>query len=161
MYQLKHSTADYTYTQGVATSPGIDDAEEWGNVQSKLEVLGFSRDDRHKMFPLFAAVLSLGNVSFKDGPKEICVVTDEAALKTVADLLQVEVATLTSKLTTNSISSDQQEYNTCKSTDNKNKHTPSKSTRGNIVFPQKLRITKVCIIAHVRLPNNSHEPWQA
>ena len=44
---------------------GRDDAKDFVNIKSAMEVLNFSEDDRWSVFKLLAALLHLGNIKYK------------------------------------------------------------------------------------------------
>lgn len=55
----------YLNTSGVYRVDTIDDRKDWADVQTALDVMGFSAQDEKQMYGLLAAILHLGNVTFE------------------------------------------------------------------------------------------------
>jgi len=86
----------YRYLQnGLLKAPGIDDGRNFGELCDALKVLGFSEQTRGEIFRIVAGVLNLGNVDFKDSGDanchDACMVKDEEALKTAANMLGMDI----------------------------------------------------------------------
>lgn len=76
------------------TIDGVDDAEDFAEVVSALQVLEFSKQEQQEIFRTTAAVLHLGNVRFVEDGVDKARVENMDALNVVADLLGCELKTL-------------------------------------------------------------------
>ena len=65
---------DYSYvSQGKVTVQSIDDNEELEFTDSAFDILGFSQDDKWNCYKLTAAVMTMGEMKFKQkGRDEQC-----------------------------------------------------------------------------------------
>merc|ERR1719461_2027139 len=80
---------DYSYvSQGKVTVASIDDNEELEYTDSAFDIIGFSNQEKWDCFKLTAAVMSCGEVKFKQkGRDEQCEPDDLTVPKKVAELL--------------------------------------------------------------------------
>ncbi|XP_009077192.1 PREDICTED: unconventional myosin-XV-like, partial [Acanthisitta chloris] len=92
-YCLQGAETYYYLNQGGNCEiPGKDDAEDFRQLLSTMEVLGFSMDEQNSIFRILSSVLHLGNVYFEKYEtdcQEIAMVVSAAEIRTVAELLQV------------------------------------------------------------------------
>lgn len=64
-----------------------------------MTVLGIANETQEVIFKVLSAILLVGNVEFKSDGKDGCTITNPKVLESVAELLGVNVAELTSALT--------------------------------------------------------------
>jgi len=90
-----------TYTKSSAISAhGIDDVQGWSEMMGKLDTVGFSADERECLFRLLAAVLLVGEVTFKGEKDEQQEVANREQLNVVAAALKIPGPMLAKVLTT-------------------------------------------------------------
>ncbi|KAM3619073.1 uncharacterized protein V6R79_002572 [Siganus canaliculatus] len=95
---------DYKYlTMGNCTScEGRDDVQEYNHFQSALKILMFSESDSWEICKLLAAILHLGNVSFRENTVnnlEVCNVITSSSFNMASQLLEVSPKDLENSLT--------------------------------------------------------------
>ncbi|KAM5566371.1 myosin-1-like [Rosa sericea] len=102
MLNLK-SADEYKYLQqsNCYSITGVDDAEEFRVVKEALDVVHINKEDQQSVFAMLAAVLWLGNISFRviDNENHVEAVADEG-LFTVAKLVGCSPEELTLALST-------------------------------------------------------------
>ena len=56
----------YVSQSGVTSIEGVSDLEDFGEVQSAMEIMGMSEEDQLKVFKVVAGILHIGNVGTRD-----------------------------------------------------------------------------------------------
>lgn len=59
-----HSKFHYLNQGGSAPINGVSDLELFKETTNALSLLGFTKENQHEMFKIFAAILHLGNIEF-------------------------------------------------------------------------------------------------
>ncbi len=88
----------YLNQTGCYDIPGVDDGQDFSEVQQAFNVLGISWEDQWKLFQTLAAILHIGNISFEGDPKGV--ITNEVELQWASYLLGLDQAKLAYILTT-------------------------------------------------------------
>ncbi|KAG5451461.1 Myosin-VIIa [Clonorchis sinensis] len=102
---LSHAR-DFNYlTQGETVAESRQDSTDYVNVTSAMRVLMFTQDEMDHIWSLLAAILHLGNISFKgdqDNGVDTSSISAESSrhLQTAARLLDVPIEDMQSSLTT-------------------------------------------------------------
>jgi myosin heavy subunit len=96
---LKPEKYHYLNQSGCIEIENVNDGEAFGDLKIAMTVLGITIETQDSIFRVLSAVLLLGNVEFKSDGKDGCVVTNPADLASVAELLGVDTARLTTTLT--------------------------------------------------------------
>ncbi|CAN6463362.1 unnamed protein product [Victoria cruziana] len=80
---------------------GVDDSDMFCKVKEALDVVHISKDDQYNAFAMVAAVLWLGNISFRviDNENHVQVIEDEV-VHNVAELIGCNILDLTTALST-------------------------------------------------------------
>lgn len=96
--QQKYGTknaADFNYLSqsGCFQVENMDDAQEFRDVKSAMDVIGITKQEQENIFSLVAGILWLGNVQFKDQGGKTAVVSVDV-LRFAAHLLGVEEVAL-------------------------------------------------------------------
>ncbi|PRP86414.1 hypothetical protein PROFUN_05333 [Planoprotostelium fungivorum] len=95
----------YLNSSGCTAIQGVNDADEFRATKHAMNVIGIPEQDQLGAFSLLAAVLHLGNLTFKEkGAREGCGVVEKEGLNIVAQLLGTSPAELEKALTTRSVS---------------------------------------------------------
>ncbi|KAK3289251.1 hypothetical protein CYMTET_3312 [Cymbomonas tetramitiformis] len=84
----------------------VDNAEEYANTKRAMSVVGIEEETQHDIFRMVAAILHLGNISFKLGKDDAAIFADEksnTAVSAVAFLLMVNEEDLKLALLTRTI----------------------------------------------------------
>merc|ERR1712226_1534069 len=91
--KLSDDIYDYTYvSQGKTTVASIDDNEELEYTDSAFDILGFSASEKWNCYKLTAAVMTMGEVKFKQkGRDEQCEPDEPIVPGKVAELLGVDM----------------------------------------------------------------------
>eukprot|EP01130_Rhizamoeba_saxonica_P016223 TRINITY_DN745_c0_g1_i1.p1 TRINITY_DN745_c0_g1~~TRINITY_DN745_c0_g1_i1.p1 ORF type:complete len:1528 (+),score=443.15 TRINITY_DN745_c0_g1_i1:69-4652(+) len=101
-FGLDPNCSSYYYLDqsGTTDVSGIDDKQEFEEVVSSMEDLGFSHEEKLEILRVVAAVLVLGNIKFKPDPTndEKSIVDNPEILSHVADLLSVDANALAEAL---------------------------------------------------------------
>lgn len=86
----------YLNQGGSIAIPGVDDEKEFNVVQSALKTIGMDEEEQKKMFRILAAILHIGNLKFceKSKTEEGIMVENPDVLKTVGELLEVDITEL-------------------------------------------------------------------
>merc|ERR1719216_182815 len=94
--KLSDDIYDYTYvSQGKTTVASIDDNEELEYTDSAFDILGFSASEKWNCYKLTAAVMTMGEVKFKQkGRDEQCEPDRHENFRKVAELTEVDVGDL-------------------------------------------------------------------
>lgn len=69
---------------------GIDDAADFRDTMNAMRALGLSEPEQDDIFRMLAAVLWIGNITFKEDDQGNAVITDQSVVDFVAYLLEVE-----------------------------------------------------------------------
>ncbi|XP_078439934.1 myosin-1-like isoform X2 [Wolffia australiana] len=97
------AVGDYEYLKqgGCFSISGVDDAERFHSLLNAFEVIHVSKEDQYNIFAILAAILWLGNVTFRivDDDDHVDTLNDEA-LSVVSSLLGCSVDNLGSALCT-------------------------------------------------------------
>ena len=90
--KLSDDIYDYTYvSQGKTTVASIDDNEELEYTDSAFDILGFSASEKWNCYKLTAAVMTMGEVKFKQkGRDEQCEPDEPIVPGKVAELLGID-----------------------------------------------------------------------
>merc|ERR1719167_2186229 len=93
---LSDAIYDYTYvSQGKTTVASIDDNEELEFTDSAFDILGFATDDKWSCYKLTAAVMTMGEMKFKQkGREEQCEPDAMDVAGKVATCLGVDAETM-------------------------------------------------------------------
>jgi len=98
---LQRSPDSYFYTKqgGVARADGINDKNDYKQVNSALKLLGLDDNDRRTTWNLVAGIIHLGNVALTpDGEGAKILPTSKGSVDSVAKLLQVNPSDLSKAL---------------------------------------------------------------
>jgi myosin-1 len=87
LYEPQHFR--YLSQSGQLTVPGVNDAQEFAETRTAMDVVGISYAEQYNIMRLLAAILHLGNMTFTERNNEAAV-ADDAVLQWVAALLEVE-----------------------------------------------------------------------
>ena len=100
-FRLKNAD-DYHYLSqsGCMLVEGVDDREEFAEVKSAMESLGFEAAEIDQLWTICAGVLTIGNITFQSTGDRKCSIKDKVALADAAFLLQVNPARMEEVLTT-------------------------------------------------------------
>ena len=90
----------YLSQSGCVTVEGVDDKEDFAEVRSAMESLGFEAAEIDQMWTICAGVLTIGNITFQSTGDRKCTIKDKAALADAAFLLQVNPTKMEEVLTT-------------------------------------------------------------
>merc|ERR1711953_1253028 len=95
--QLGDDIYDYSYvSQGKVTVASIDDNEELEYTDSAFDILGFATEEKWNCYKLTAAVMTMGEMKFKQkGRDEQCEPDTKDNFRKVAELTEVDVNDLT------------------------------------------------------------------
>lgn len=65
--KLSRDAQSYGYlsNSGVTKVDTIDDGKDWSEVQTALQVMGFSALEKTNMYSMLSVILHLGNVTFE------------------------------------------------------------------------------------------------
>lgn len=91
---LSNNIRDYHFvSQGKTDIPGVDDKEEMAVTDNGFDVLGFTEEEKHSIYKITASVMHLGEMKFKQRPREEQAEADGTeAGERVAHLLGVNAA---------------------------------------------------------------------
>lgn len=78
---------------------GIDDVAEFKDTLNAMKVIGLSQGEQDNIFRMLAAILWLGNVTFKEDKEGNAMIADQSVIDFVAYLLEVEAAHVNRALT--------------------------------------------------------------
>jgi len=78
---------------------GTDDRQDWAEVMEAMGAMGMSNEEQYSVISTVAAVLHLGNITFREAGVEKAVPEDAEALDFPSHLLQISKADLEVKLT--------------------------------------------------------------
>ena len=88
----------YLNQSGCLTVAGMDDAKEFDEVLDAMNCLGFSESDQRWIFETVAAVLLLGNLTFKPNEKDFATIANPEILTRIATFLGVSATDLDESL---------------------------------------------------------------
>ncbi|KAI9596469.1 P-loop containing nucleoside triphosphate hydrolase protein [Syncephalis fuscata] len=84
---------DYAYVKNSSkVIDGVDDAEEFKNIQKSMDVMGFNQDEQRDLFRIVAAILHLGNLTATGGSSDQAQINDTAVAERVCHVLGIPVA---------------------------------------------------------------------
>ncbi|CAD6194130.1 unnamed protein product [Caenorhabditis auriculariae] len=70
-YLLSDDIRQYKFvSQAEISVPGMDDKEEWGITDNAFSVMGFSDREKDDLYKLCAAIMHIGNSTFKQKPRD-------------------------------------------------------------------------------------------
>lgn len=82
----------YTSKSKCYDVPGIDDIAEFKDTLNAMKVIGLSQLEQDNIFRMLAAILWIGNVTFREDKEGNAMVADQSVIDFVAYLLEVEAA---------------------------------------------------------------------
>ncbi|KIW87740.1 myosin-1 [Cladophialophora bantiana CBS 173.52] len=82
----------YTSRSKCFDVPGIDDASDFRETLNAMQIIGLSKAEQDNIFRLLAAILWIGNITFRDNDQGGVDIADESVVDFVAYLLEVESA---------------------------------------------------------------------
>eukprot|EP01102_Stenamoeba_stenopodia_P000526 TRINITY_DN1051_c0_g1_i1.p1 TRINITY_DN1051_c0_g1~~TRINITY_DN1051_c0_g1_i1.p1 ORF type:complete len:596 (-),score=130.79 TRINITY_DN1051_c0_g1_i1:192-1979(-) len=80
---------EYLKKSGSTTADGINDASDFNETKHAMKTVGISGDEQNQIFQILAAILNIGNLTFKPGPQESSQIVDKSVLNQAAKLLGV------------------------------------------------------------------------
>lgn len=89
----------YTSRSKCFDVPGINDASDFQETLEAMSVIGLSKSEQDNIFRMLAAILWLGNITFRDNDQGGVDITDQSVVDFVAYLLEVESANVNKALT--------------------------------------------------------------
>ena len=102
LFLTSDDPSDYEYTKTCTDVDTINDDEEFKEVLDAFHELEIPDNERDGLFSVVAAILELGNVTFKETRGDECVVDESSArhLEAAARALKVDAKTLGHSLVT-------------------------------------------------------------
>jgi myosin-1 len=96
----------YNYlNQGATyTVDGMNDAEEFREVEQAMDTMGFSAEEKYEIFRLLSCILWLGNVTFTQNAKDEAQIADPGVVDMFAYLFQTDAQSVTAAICTRTIS---------------------------------------------------------
>eukprot|EP01094_Clydonella_sp_ATCC50884_P004683 TRINITY_DN13717_c0_g1_i1.p1 TRINITY_DN13717_c0_g1~~TRINITY_DN13717_c0_g1_i1.p1 ORF type:complete len:1028 (+),score=338.91 TRINITY_DN13717_c0_g1_i1:131-3085(+) len=95
------SPADFRYTAGCTSVPGMNDAKEFDDAEKAMGVIGITKEQQEQLYTVLAAVLHLGNITFVADGEGSSISSDPSV---AASLLGVDAAMLERALCSRSVS---------------------------------------------------------
>ncbi|KAI1626654.1 myosin I [Exophiala viscosa] len=89
----------YTSKSKCFDVPGIDDAKDFQDTVEAMRVIGLNKAEQDNIFRMLAAVLWIGNITFKENDQGGVDIADQSVVDFVAYLLEVESAHVHKALT--------------------------------------------------------------
>lgn len=90
----------YTSKSKCLDVPGIDDHAEFRDTLNAMKVIGMSQAEQDDVFRMLAAILWLGNATFREGDDGNAVIADQSVVDFFAYLMEVESSHVNKALTT-------------------------------------------------------------
>lgn len=94
------TTYSYTSKSKCYDVQGIDDVAEFKDTLNAMRVIGLTQAEQDDIFRMLAAILWIGNVSFREDDQGNAAVVDQSVIDFVAYLLEVDNAHVNKALTT-------------------------------------------------------------
>ena len=94
LFLEKPQEYNYLNQSGCTVVDGMDDVREFEDVESALEKLNFTEDEKMDIYRVAAAVLHVGNIKFDPSGSDACKLHDTSQLTKLATLLCVDEASL-------------------------------------------------------------------
>ena len=82
---------------------GIDDIADFKETTNAMKVIGMAQEEQDEIFRMLAAVLWIGNISYKENDEGNAEVADQSVIDFVAYLLEVDSAAVNKAMTTRTI----------------------------------------------------------
>lgn len=93
---LDGGVEDYEYlNKSRREVDGVNDVEEWKQLQAAFDVVGFSPQEQFDLFRIVAAVLHIGNIAITSTRSDDAVLPDPSQAERVCHLLGIPVAEFT------------------------------------------------------------------
>jgi len=89
----------YTSRSKCFDVPGIDDAHDFKETMQAMRIIGLAKQEQDNIFRMLAAILWLGNVTFRENDQGGVDIADQSVVDFVAYLLEVESAHVNKALT--------------------------------------------------------------
>ncbi|KAG9382037.1 Myosin heavy chain [Pyrenophora tritici-repentis] len=89
----------YTSKSKCFDVPGIDDHAEFADTLNAMKVIGLPQAEQDNIFRMLAAILWLGNVSFREDDSGNAAIVDQSVVDFVAYLLEVDAVHVNKALT--------------------------------------------------------------
>lgn len=89
----------YTANSQCLEVDGIDDVEDFNETLNAMNIIGLSAHEQNEILKMIAAILWLGNCSFKEDKDGNAEIADQGVPDFVAYLLEVDSANVTKALT--------------------------------------------------------------
>ena len=86
------TTYTYTSKSKCYDVPGIDDVSDFKDTLNAMQVIGMNNAEQDQVFRMLAAILWIGNISFREDDQGNAAVVDQSVVDFVAYLLEVESA---------------------------------------------------------------------
>ena len=86
------TTYTYTSRSKCYDVPGIDDVAEFKDTLNAMRVIGMSQAEQDQVFRMLAAILWIGNITFREDDSGNAAIVDQSVVDFVAYLLEVESA---------------------------------------------------------------------
>ena len=94
-YALLGTPESYVYLKGSETEPS--DEEGYKQTLEALNKLGFTAEEQDSFHRILSCILMLGNVEFRDEPKDVAIV-DDRYIKVLADFFKTKPDVITTAL---------------------------------------------------------------
>ncbi|KAK5267908.1 class II myosin, partial [Exophiala xenobiotica] len=89
----------YTSRSKCFDVPGIDDASDFKDTLEAMRIIGLAKAEQDNIFRMLAAVLWIGNITFRENDQGGVDISDQSVVDFVAYLLEVESAHVHKALT--------------------------------------------------------------
>ncbi|EXJ56809.1 myosin-1 [Cladophialophora yegresii CBS 114405] len=89
----------YTSKSKCFDVPGIDDASDFRETLQAMQIIGLTQAEQDNIFRLLAAILWIGNITFRENDQGGVDIADQSVVDFVAYLLEVESAHVNKALT--------------------------------------------------------------
>lgn len=93
----------YTSKSKCYDVPGIDDIADFKETISAMKVIGLSQGEQDEIFRMLAAILWIGNISYRENDEGNAEVADQSVIDFVAYLLEVDSAAVNKAMTNRTI----------------------------------------------------------
>ncbi|CDR45677.1 CYFA0S19e01706g1_1 [Cyberlindnera fabianii] len=89
----------YLYTSGTTSVDSIDDVKDFQDTLNAMQTIGIDKTQQDEIFRIIAAILWIGNITFRENDQGNAEIQDNSITKFVAYLLAVDEQTLINSLT--------------------------------------------------------------
>lgn len=89
----------YTSKSKCYDVPGIDDAADFKETLNAMKIIGLSKPEQDNIFRMLAAILWIGNLTFRENDQGGVDIADQSVVNFVAYLLEVDAAHVNKALT--------------------------------------------------------------